>query len=131
MDLRLPPLPDLLQLNLISRTDASVPRTDAIADAKDSVSQGTLPPHLEKLLQLQKLQDQAFSSLHAASEQPTHVFTDSTLTKTMAHQQQTCEISGAELAPMLTAHSSQDQQSSHALGFNSSISNSFLEVDEQ
>jgi hypothetical protein len=126
MELRLPPLPDLLQLNLISRSDASVPRTDAIAHAEDSAAQGTLPPHLEKLLQLQKLQDEAFSSFHAASEQP-----DPTLTKNIVLQQQTHEISGAELAPMLTAHSPQDHHSSHALGFNFSMSNSFLEVDEQ
>jgi hypothetical protein len=134
MDLRLPPLPDLLQPNLlagIAPSYSSVARADAGGDAKELLSQGAVPPYLEKLLQLQKLQDDASVSFQHPSQQPAHTATLSALAHGATHPQQSCEISGAELAPMLTQHWHSPPDQRQAFAFGSSVSNSFVEVDEE
>ena len=122
MDLRLPPLPDLLPPNLNANvlSGVSVARADSTTHAQRCAPQEFLPPYLEKLLQLQKLQDQAFGSFHATSEHlPPAVSSSNSLS----------DISGTDLAPIQGSRSSLDQHPTGA--FASSASSSFVEVDEQ
>ena len=145
MDLRLPALPDLQPPNLLS---AGAATANASVIGQVSPPQDSLPPYLQKLLQLQQLQDKALASTPCPPVQGAPVLVNA---NSGAHRQQiasvslnmAAEISGAELAPMLTPYFSQDQHpsASHthqhpshpspSFTFAASISASFLEVDEQ
>lgn len=126
MDLRLPSLPDLLPPNLMaSAQSGSIARADSSSHGQGIVPQESLPPYLEKLLLLQKLQDQAFGSSPSEHLVPA----PSSSNQQHASLHALSEISGADLAPRQSLHSSIDQNL--AAAFASTVSSSFLEVDEQ
>jgi hypothetical protein len=129
MDLRLPPLPDLPRPNLSAEVTngSSSERADSAFHANCPAPHESLPPYLEKLLHLQKLQDQAFGSFRAPLEQCLPM-------PSLTNQQHAAwgilsDISGADLAPNQGSHSSTDHRSLSVAA--SSASTSFLEVDEQ
>ena len=136
MDLRLPALPDLQPPNLLS---AGAATANASVIGQVSPPQDSLPPYLQKLLQLQQLQDKALASTPCPPVQGAPVLVNA---NSGAHRQQiasvslnmAAEISGAELAPVqLHLHQIDPISQVHRQpqSFNPSASSSFLEVDDQ
>ena len=157
MDLRLPLLPDLqppnlqppnLQLpnllspnllpgpNLLSGSAAPI-NASVVSNASSPLQ--SVPPYLQKLLQLQQLQDSAVASapghsvsmpVHAGSGAQEQQATALSLTIAAAASLNiAAEISGAELAPLQLNFSSQAHHQSER--FTAAASTSFLEVDDQ
>ncbi len=134
MDLRLPPLPSLPPPNLIAgtATGASAGRvasSDAAANASISAPEESLPAYMHKLLQLQKLQEQA--SLPAVPEPlaPAYAFASSGMQQPVPLNT-LFDISGAELIDSRSPSGAQQQRAS-TFGSSASVSGSFEEVDEQ
>ena len=133
MDLRLPPLPDLPPPKLVVHSapfDASTARAHSSSSAQDTAPQGSIPPYLAKLFQLQKLQDEAFASFPTPSE---HIAFEPSSSNSGEREQLSCntlsKISETCPAPIESVLSSLDQRP--AAAFSPIVSTSFLEVDEQ
>ena len=142
MDLRLPPLPSLPPPNLISgsmpsiatgASSSGVVGTGAAAIASISAPEHSLPAYMQKLLQLQQLQEQA--SLPALPEplapapQPQPPFASSGMQQPVSWNT-LFDISGAELIASRSPSGAQPQRAA-AFGPTASVSGSFEEVDEQ
>jgi hypothetical protein len=134
MDLRLPPLPPLPPPNLISgtATGASTGRvvsSDAAANSSISAPEQPLPAYMHKLLQLQKLQEQASFPAVPEPLAPASPFASSGMQQPVSLNT-LFDVSGADLIASQSLSGAQQQRAA-ASGSSASVSLSFEEVDEQ